>query len=1183
MPYIKRIEVNGFKTFGRKTTLMFEKGFTAITGPNGSGKTNIIDAVLFCLGELSSRRLRAENFSKLIFHGGADPDINKKKGAAKVVIQFDNTDSRLPTETATVTLSREIDEEGQSVFRINGRRVSRAYAMEILSIAGISPYGYNVVLQGTLTRLAEISPQERRKIIEDMIGIATYDTEKEEAEKKLQAADISIKTAMGQVSEVQNRIEALERERNDLLRYSFIQKETKRLDAAKLSYEIGGTQEKTGELEGQTNGLEKKIDEVRTRRESLRSRRHDIEAEWRRLGFEAVEENQTKLLQIQIEIGEYRSRLVELSTKLTASKSSLDSLIKVRDNSTQQIDALKKEIEEARNSVKQLTPARDSLNKEISEKQAVYDAVNAETLEARASANEITKKVREAEAQLEQLHQEAIGLRSRRAETESKIDVFSERLKNLEERSADLGNALSRLVESSKELEGVRKERMEQLKSLQESLQKKAERKGVLETEIKEAAKIADTAREALVEFETRKDLVGKFTTEENALKHLEELGKVGAINGIHSRLKNLVSVQKGYERAVEAAAAGWLNALVVENLEAAFTCVETLRQLKLGRIKIVPIQGLSPAKRVSLPQIEGVSDNVQSFVSYDERFGPAVTFVLGDTYLATDDKAALVASHVGFRSVTRNGDLFEVGGGVESGFYRAPIDFSSFVPSESALKNLDKAVTVLKENLTKRETDISELDRETAEIQQEITSYSEALGKLEAETERTHKSIRDTRANIERAEKNVAGLQSHLEEERAHVKSFDEANEELAVKEGSLREEREHLRKNVDLTVMQEREQRREALGTELIELRQNLSKVETELSALQSRLNNTLKTGLENVQTQREKASNQITTIEREITESGKEKETVQAGIKELEADKEKLSSTLLNARGEAKKYTSQIDEIDSQLRVLEGEYEQADSLLDELRLNLQTLRLQLGRQLEQLKILGYDEPLLVEADEVQDVETSLKMMRLELERIGAVNQLAQAQYEDQISKYKELSIRMNELEKERMAIVEFIEEIERKKYNAFMEAFNKINEKIDRYFTKLTDGGNAALKLENPENPFAGGVDMIVQFIGKPPILVSGASSGERSVSAVAFLFALQEFTPASFYLLDEIDAHLDAFHVEKLGELLAEEAAKSQFVVITLKPEMVSKADRIYGVYGHEGISHVVSTTFKGAAQ
>ena len=212
MPFIRKIEVNGFKTFGKKTTLIFDKGFTAITGPNGSGKTNIIDAVLFALGEMSARKLRATNFSNLIFHGGLNSNARRKK--AKVVIQFDNSDGRLPTDTATVTVSREIDQEGHSVYRINGRKVSRAYAMEILSMAGITPNGHNVVLQGTLTRLAEISSQERRKIIEDMIGIAQYDHEKAEAQKKLESANIAIKTAMGQVGEVQKRIESLERERN---------------------------------------------------------------------------------------------------------------------------------------------------------------------------------------------------------------------------------------------------------------------------------------------------------------------------------------------------------------------------------------------------------------------------------------------------------------------------------------------------------------------------------------------------------------------------------------------------------------------------------------------------------------------------------------------------------------------------------------------------------------------------------------------------------------------------------------------------------------------------------------------------------------------------------------------------------------------------------------------------------
>ncbi len=1181
MPYIKKIEVNGFKTFGKKTILTFEKGFTAITGPNGSGKTNIIDAVLFCLGELSSRKLRAENFSKLIFSGGGNSD-SRKKSSAKVVIQFDNSDNRFPTDTATVTLSREIDQEGQSIFRINGRRVSRSYAMEVLSMAGISPSGYNVVLQGALTRLAEISPQERRKIIEDMIGIGTYDAEKEEAEKKLQAADISIKTAMGQVSEVQKRIESLERERNDLLRYNFIQNESRRFTAAKLSYEIMNTQEKIDDLSIQTEKLRKRIDEIRIQRESLRLKRHEIEDEWRKFGFEEVETNQTRLFQVQMEIGDLRSKIAEISAKLTSNKSSIDNLTKIRQNVMQQIEILKKESEEVKDRIKQLTSTRELLGKEIAEKQSFFEVTNKEAMSVRANINEITKELREAEGQLEQTRKEVIKLRSQRAEAESKISIYSERLKNLEDRKKDFERALSHLEESLKELEIIHREKTEQLIALQESLRKKVEKKEGLESEIKEAGKIADVARETLVEFETRRELVNKFTIEENALVHIEKSAEKGIIKGVYGRLKNLINVQKGYERAVEAAAAGWLNALIVENLETAFVCVEALKRLKLGRIKIIPLHGLSQIKTINFPPIEGVKDKIASFVKYDALYEPAINFVFGDTFLAIDDKPALQASLKGVRCVTKNGDLYEVGGGVESGFYRAPIDFSSFVPSESALKNLNKAVAMLKENLVKRETDISDLEKEIASIQNEITSSTEALGNLVFEIERTRKGINETIMNVDRAENNLVNLLSNIEKERSQIAFYDNLIDKISAKEESLQERISDLRKNIDFSEAQNIEQKREVLGSELIALRQNLSQVETELSILHSKLEDVLKTRLENAYNEQNKTASQISLMEHEIGELNKEKIEFLNKIKELEEIKNHLSSSLLNVKSESQKYTSQIDEIDNKLHALEEEYEQADKLLDELRLNLQTLNLLKARQIEDLKNLGYNNLFVIQSKNIQDIETSLKMMKLEVERIGAVNQLAEAQYEEQISKYKDLSVRMNELEKERMAIVKFIEEIERKKYNAFMEAFNKTNERLDKYFSKLTGGGNAALKLENPENPFAGGIDMIVQFLDKSPILVNGASSGERSVAAVAFLFALQEFTPASFYLMDEIDAHLDPSNVERLGELLAEESEKSQFVVITLKPEMVSKADRIYGVYGLEGSSHVVSTTFKGVS-
>ena len=202
MPYIKKIELKGFKSFGSQTVkVALDKGFTAITGPNGSGKTNIMDALLFSLGELSTRRLRAENAAKLIFHGSETAGLEKAK-MAKVIIQFDNTDGLMAVDTVTVTVSREVYRNGQSVYRLNGRRISRTHILEILSMAGISSASQNIIPQGTITRLTDVNPMERRKIIEDLVGIAQYDAEKAEAEEKLRTAEISIRTAMGRVEEV---------------------------------------------------------------------------------------------------------------------------------------------------------------------------------------------------------------------------------------------------------------------------------------------------------------------------------------------------------------------------------------------------------------------------------------------------------------------------------------------------------------------------------------------------------------------------------------------------------------------------------------------------------------------------------------------------------------------------------------------------------------------------------------------------------------------------------------------------------------------------------------------------------------------------------------------------------------------------------------------------------------------
>src|SRR5512136_2648484 len=271
MPYIKKIELKGFKSFGPQVVkVVLDRGFTAITGPNGSGKTNVIDAFLFSLGELSTRRLRAETAAKLIFHGSEKASLERAK-IAKVIIQFDNTDGRMPVDTTTVTISREVYRNGQSVYRLNGRRMSRAYITETLSMSSISSMSQNIIPQGTLTRLTDINSVERRRIIEDLVGIGQYDAEKAEAEEKLRSADISIRTAMGRIDEVQKRLDDLEKERNDLLRVNFIQNETKKFEAVEISHEITNLNKKATETSAQADKIRSRVDRLR----NLRGDRRD--------------------------------------------------------------------------------------------------------------------------------------------------------------------------------------------------------------------------------------------------------------------------------------------------------------------------------------------------------------------------------------------------------------------------------------------------------------------------------------------------------------------------------------------------------------------------------------------------------------------------------------------------------------------------------------------------------------------------------------------------------------------------------------------------------------------------------------------------------------------------------------------------------------------------------------------
>ncbi len=1182
MPYIKKIELKGFKSFGPQTIRVnLDKGFTAITGPNGSGKTNIMDACLFALGELSTRRMRAENAAKLIFHGSEKAGLERAR-RAKVIIQFDNSDGVMPVDTITVTVSREVFRNGQSVYRLNGRRISRTHILEILSMAAISSVSQNIIPQGTITRLTDINQSERRKIIEDLVGIAQYDSEKVDAEEKLRIADISIRTAMGRIDEVQKRLDDLERERNELLRYNFIQNELKKFEAVKISHEVFQLSKKVDEVSAQADKVRSKVEKFRDLRNDRRTKRRAVEGEWRKLSSEMVEEGGSQVLKVQIKIGELKSRLTEISTKISSGQASLESLKRVSDNNSEQYESIRNEIKENRMKIRKLRREQEALQSNINEKEGEHEVLAQETAQLWGGLSENSKQTRQLETRIDARYRKLAFLRSEYLKEQNAITLSSRRLKELNDRKERFTATLEEINNSLSELDKVQKEQKAQLKSLENTLQRRIAQREAVEREISEAGKIASSAKEAVIEFVTQRELAETVAAEEKALRSIEELGDLGAISGIIGRLRKLIKVEKTYRKAIVAAAVGWLNALVVKDIDVAFMCTQTLKKMKLGRIKIIPLKGASNPNPLKVPSRQGVSGIAADFVRCARAYEPAINYVFGDTLIAANDKTAFALSSEGYRSVTINGNLYEAGGGFESGYYRSPIDFSKLIPSENAIKSLDEAVKALQQHLSQRDTDISVFEEEIERTKIEIARLSDSIITLDREIVRVKRNVKRTEVNVRRVERYCERIEKEITTAREHIGLYKSERRAIQNEIQKFQAELGELRKKTDVGHIQELEVKREKLAEEIISLRQHLGTIQTDMSTRQSQFDNVLRVGYQNAKIQLSKVKQQQGKVEKEVAEALQEREALKQEISDLEKSRVELSKAVFSAREEAKKFTSQIDAIDDELRVLDAEYEQSEMLLNQLQLNIQTCRLELQQYQNQLRQFGYDTPMETTEKQVVAAETSMRMMRFELERIGGVNQLALSHYEEQISRYRELSLRLNELEKEKQAIVRFMDEIETKKRRVFLEAFEKINANLQTYFLKLTGGGSAFLQLENPDEPFHGGIDMLVQFPDKPSIVVSGASGGERSVSAVAFIFALKDFTPSSFYILDEVDAHLDAFHTTRLADLLLEESEKIQFIVITLKPEMVNKAQKIYGVYERNGVSNVVFAKFLEAA-
>lgn len=1169
------MELQGFKSFGaRKVTLNFDRGFTVVTGPNGSGKSNVIDAIRFALGETSPRALRADKFSDVI----SDRIPPESKRQTLVRLYLDNVDREIPVDTDTVIVSRTVNVAGESVYRLNGKRASRTSINDALGVAGLRSAGVNIIMQGAVTRLSDLAPEERRRVIEDIVGISQYDLKKAEAQGELHRADINLRIAEARIAEVRSRMENLEKERNDALRFNFLKKEVDYLNAVLLSYKIQCNAKETENLSEELNILRRGAEDLTHLREELRQSRSKVEAEWRRFDEDIVNKGGGRLVEVQTLIGDINAKAAGLEGQLQSNRLNVQGLLKLRRERVNHVENLKATLKEASENLRTVKRQRDKASASLEEKRERYNTVSSKLRELRQQLQTGSAELEAIEGEIVKLGRELVRLDAEVKGSEAKASILNRNLRGSEARRKSLIQILDNLKKHLDELAAMKDEEEKSVTATLELIKRSLERRKVLDAEVSSAHMVAERARRTVSDFETQLSFAENVATEDRALIKIEEMGEAMAIPGIYGRLRELVKLTPSYRNALESTAGGWMKALVVKDLETARRCVESLKRTKLGRIKIIPLEDLRKLKPITPPEVKGIAGVAASFVKCNQMFRPAVRFIFGDTLIAADENAAFAASRKGYRTVTAEGDLYEAGGVMESGYYRVSIDISQLIPSDEHVSSLNEAVARLEDILKQRERSIKAVDEEIGRLREELV-------RREATVERFKQEIAGMARSIERVQGNLNQLSTRIDElNKERESEVDFLEKGRGERTGILKQIAElerrsaSIRSTVKPSAVTEVESKTVELINEVNLTQQELTKLDSDFTSLQSRIEATLSPELEKAERDLRNLDAQIEYFNKGIEEAGTSLEDLRSQLQDMGKLKEELSQSLSTVKDETRKFQEELSIIDARAGDVDTKWEPLNNRLRQIELEAQSKAAEKGFLEADLQRLGFQSPLDVEETQVKEGGDLVERLRTELTQLGSINQLAITQYTEQKDNYKQLSIRLSQLEQEKLSILRFMEEIERDKRRVFLDIYNKVNDQFSFFFSKLTGGGKGWLQLQNLEEPFAAGVDLFAEFPGKASRLISSASGGEKSVAALSFLFAISQLQPAPFYLLDEVDAHLDPVHVERLADLVKDFAKDRQFIVVSLKETILDRADRVYGVFAQDGASRVVSPVF-----
>ena len=1168
MVHVKKVEIFGFKSFGFKNTVVnFEPGLISISGPNGSGKSNILDAIIFAMGENKPKVMRVDKLRSLIH------DIEGNRRGPKMArssVHFDNTDRKIPVDSDTVEITREMTEDGENNYYLNKKQTNRSHILDLLDMANAGLGQLNAVQQGTVTRISEFTSEEKRKTIEDLIGLSYFDEKKTEAIKQLDEADRRLEIALAKMGEIKKRIDELEEERNQKLRYDLINRELNRYKAISAANKLKLVMEQKTSKDESLKTLTHEINTLDVQRNSLKHEISQLESDKSQLMTRANDYSQAKAaidMELSAAMEQYETdntaiiastkRIQQIGNRLPEIKSELDTIDSLRNEIAHKIHDIKLSIDETDNKKKKINLDLEQIDYERTE------ILNEQSIAA-SKKTEIDNKIKELSIKLNDAKLKLSKNEHEKEELEFKIKSNTVKLSNLK-------NDIEKLTVLQSRLESMIINHKATIKELKIRIDKLNSKKTKINQDIDELNLILEKSSKAAAQYETKiKTVKGIMHEDYTVAKLKEDAEKLGIVGLVYE----MISWDKEYERSVLAVSSDWIKAIVVQDFATLLSIAEVARFQKLPKLKIIPLDAI-PKFKLNLPQDSGVVGVLSDYVNCSPEYSALKTFLFGNVILTNSRESAHSISKKGYKSVTLDGEYFEAKGGAVIIDINSKISkLTKIISMSTDIDGLVQSIGLLKKYVLKKKFSLKK-------IEDSVMTYSERLSMSEK--------------GLTSADENYSNLKSRIS---SAVKMQEQLYERISVlsnrKESILTEintNESHIESLVERIALVEEnyasgEQNR--IADELSRINLKKSDTEKRYTAIMNeyREKSSLMTSLQTEDGREQSRSkslheeeksliSQQEDLEKKISVLEKEKSLKNESLVKLREKEQELISTSGSSIAQLKDFDDKLNDLKQTEREISNQINKLERQSDSLNRDLADLHETESKLRQLLSTFGFDQNM-----QTFDVESIVHGLTSELNSLNALNAKAPETYMEVSYGYRSMSTRKNSLEEERNSIVKFIENIEKDKRQTFLDAFDKVDKEIRLIFNKMTKG-NAWLELQNEDDIFNSGISYLIQFPNKPKRESTSISGGEKTLAAIVFVLALQKLKPSPFYLFDEVDAHLDAPNSEKLSTILEERAKESQFIMVSLKDSVVQKAKLIYGVYPKNGVSHVVTYKDKRA--